>query len=90
MKLTDGMEILYSTKRAVARWSEHFQKLLNDHGDIDQEALNNIPERIDKTSLDQIPTTDKMARAIARLNNWQGTCPHYTRGSLEHTVWLQR
>ena len=45
----------------MARWSEHFQKLLN----IDREALNNIPQHITKTSLDEIPTMDEMARAIA-------------------------
>ena len=30
-------------KRVVARWSEHFQKLLNVPGDIVHEALDNIP-----------------------------------------------
>ncbi|KAK2193851.1 hypothetical protein NP493_5g15073 [Ridgeia piscesae] len=56
-----------STKRVVARWSEHFQKLLNVPGDINHEALDNIPQRITKTSLDEIPTMDEMARAIACL-----------------------
>ena len=36
---------------SCARWSEHFQKLLNVPGDIDHEALDNIPQRITKTSL---------------------------------------
>ena len=51
----------------MARWSEHFQKLLNVPGDIDHEALDNIPQRIIKTSLDEIPTMDEMAKAIAGL-----------------------
>ena len=55
LKSTDGMETFPDSKRAVARWSEHFQKLLNVHGDIDHETLDNIPQRIIKTSLDEIP-----------------------------------
>ena len=68
-KSTDGMETFSDSKIVVVRWSEHFQKLLNGHGDIDHETLNNIPQRITKTSLDEIPTMDEMARAIAGLKD---------------------
>ena len=51
----------------MARWSEHFHKLLYVPGDIDHEALDNIPQR--KTSLDEIPTMAEMARAIAGLKD---------------------
>ena len=51
----------------MARWSEHFQKLLNVPGDIDHEAQDNSPQR--KTCLDEIPTMDEMARAIISLKN---------------------
>ena len=53
----------------TARWSEHFQKLLNVPVDIDHEALDNIPQRIIKTSLDEIPTMDEMAKAIAGMKD---------------------
>ena len=43
-----GMETLYDSKRFVARWSEHFQKLLNVPCDIDHEALGNILHCQDK------------------------------------------
>ena len=69
LKSTDGMETVSDSKRVVARWSEHFQKLLNVPGDIDHEALENIPQRIIKTSLDEIPTMDEMARAIAGMKD---------------------
>ena len=42
MKSTNGMETFSDSKSVVARWSEHFQKLLNVPGDIDHEALDNI------------------------------------------------
>ena len=63
------METFSGSKRVVARWSEHFQKLLNVPGDIDHEALDNIPQCITKTSLDEIPTMGDMARAIAGLKD---------------------
>ena len=63
------METFSDRKRVVARWSEHFQKLLNVPGDIDRKALDNIPQRINKTNLDEIPTMDEMARAIAGLKD---------------------
>ena len=69
LKSTDGMETFSDSERVVARWSEHFQKLINVPGDIDHEALENIPQRIIKTSLEDIPTMDEMARAIAGLKD---------------------
>ena len=48
---------------------EHIQKLLNVPNDIDHEDLDNIPQRITKTSLDEIPTMAEMARAIAGLKD---------------------
>ena len=67
LKSTDGMETFSDSKRVVARWSEHFQKLLNVPGDIEHEALVNIQQRITNTCLDEIPNMDEMARAIAGL-----------------------
>ena len=69
LKSTNGMETFSDSKRVVARWSEHFQKLFNVPGDIGHEALDNIPQRITKTGLDEIPTMDEMARAIAGLKD---------------------
>ena len=69
LKSADRMETFSDSKRVVARWSEHFQKLLTVPGDIDHEALDNIPQRIIKTSLDEIPTMDEMAKAIAGLKD---------------------
>ena len=69
LKSTDGTETFSDSKRVVARWSEHFQKLLNVPGDIDHEALDNFTQRITKTCLGEIPTMDEMARAIVGLKD---------------------
>ena len=66
LKSTDGMDTFSDSKRFVTRWSEHFQKLLNVRGDINHEALDNIPQRITKTSLNEIPTMDEMAIACLK------------------------
>ena len=63
------METFSDSKRVVTRWSEHFQMLLNVPGDIDHETLDSIPQRITKTSLDEIPTMAEMTRAIASLKD---------------------
>ena len=62
-KSTDGTETFSDGMRVVARWSEHFQQLINIPGDMHHEALDNIPQPISKTCLDEIPTMDEMARA---------------------------
>ena len=77
------------SNRVVARWSEHFQKLLDVPGDIDHEALDNMPQRIAKTSLDEIPTMAEIARAIAGLKD--GNAPGEMEfpqkyGSTEETI----
>ena len=71
--------------RVVARWSEHFQKLLNVPGDINHEALDNIPQRITKTSLKEIPTMAEMSRAIPGLED--GKAPG---GGIPAEVWNHR
>ena len=83
-------ETFSDSKRFVARWSEHFQTLFNAPGDIDNEALDNISQRITKTSLGEIPTMDEMARAIAGLKD--GRAPEEMEfllkyGSMEETIY---
>ena len=80
LKSTDGTETFSDSKIIVARWSEHFQKLLNVPGDIDHEALHNIPQRFTKTSLDKIPTMVDMARAIAGLKD--GKAQSYKKSAM--------
>ena len=63
------METFSDSKGVVARWSEHFQKLLNVPGDIDHDVLDNILQRFFKTSLDDIPIMDDMARTNSGLKD---------------------
>ena len=69
LKPTYGMEPFSDSKRVVTRWREHFQKPISVPGAMDHDALENTPQRIAKTCLDEIPTMDNMARAIAGLKD---------------------
>ena len=66
---SDGLEIFTDSKSVIARWSEHFQKLLNIHGDIEPEVLENIQKRSVNTALGEKPTMDEMVRAIKGLKD---------------------
>ena len=92
LKSTDGMETFSDSRKVMATWSEHFQKLLNVPGDIDHEALGNIPQRITKTSLDEFPTMDEMHKAIAGLKDGKAHggdgIPAEVYGSTEVTIVL--
>ncbi|KAK2164971.1 hypothetical protein NP493_1390g00004 [Ridgeia piscesae] len=69
LKPTYGIVTYSDSKRVVARWNKHSLKLLNVPGDIDHETLEKVPQRNSKTNLDEIPTMDEMARAIAGLKD---------------------
>ena len=43
LKSADGKETFSDSKRVVARWSEHFQKLLNVPGDIRSRSFGKHP-----------------------------------------------
>ena len=75
----------------VARRTEDFQKVFNVPVDIDHEALYNIPQRITKATVDDIPTMAEVAIAIAVLKD--GKAPGEMEfllkyGSTEETVCL--
>ena len=84
-KSTDGKETFSGGKIVVVRWSELFQKLLNVHGDIDYEALNNIPQRITKSCLDEIPIMAESNRRPER--SYLGEMEFLLKyGSTEETI----
>ena len=69
LKSSDRLEIFTDNKSVVARWREHFQKLLNVPGDREPEVLENIQKRSVNTALDEKPNMDEMVRAIKGLKD---------------------
>lgn len=69
LKSADGLETISDNKEVLARWSEHFQKLLNVPGEIQTEALDNIQQRTTKHYLDETPSMNEVTKAIAGLKD---------------------
>ena len=82
LKSTYGMETFSDSKR-LGQDGVNTSRSYNVPGDIDHEALDNIPQRIIKTSLDEFPTMDEMAKAIAGLKD--GKAPG--GGGIPAEVW---
>ena len=53
LKSADGHKLFSDTKRALARWSEHFQRLLNVPGAMAAVALDHIQQSTSKIFLDE-------------------------------------
>lgn len=67
LKSLDGTTTFSDNKRVLERWSQHFETLLNQPGDIDPEARDRINQRPVVTALDDIPTREELQLAIASL-----------------------
>jgi hypothetical protein len=67
LKSLDGTETLSDNRRVLERWSQHFETLLNQPGDIEPTALERINQRPLATALDDAPTLEELQLAIASL-----------------------
>ena len=67
LKSLDGKETFSDNKRVLERWSQHFEMLLNQPGDIDPTALEKINQQPLVTVLDDVPTLEELQLAIAFL-----------------------
>ena len=66
VRSTDGT-LLTEKSDIIQRWSEHFSTLLNRPSQIDQQAIQNMPQRPLLTSLDSPPTLEETQKAIKQL-----------------------
>ncbi|KAL8578271.1 hypothetical protein ACOMHN_005662 [Nucella lapillus] len=60
-------ELLTDNEAINRRWSEHFEQLLNRPSSIDPSVIEQIPSRPLHMELDDPPTKDEVAGAIAQL-----------------------
>ncbi|KAL8581920.1 hypothetical protein ACOMHN_010294 [Nucella lapillus] len=60
-------ELLTDNEAINRRWSEHFEQLLNRPSSIDPNVIEQIQSRPLQMELDDPPTNDGVARAIAQL-----------------------
>ena len=69
IKSLDGNTTFSDNKRVLERWSQHFETLLNQPGDIEPAVRDRINQRPVVTSLDDIPTRKELNLAIASLGD---------------------
>ncbi|XP_030849691.1 uncharacterized protein LOC115927674 [Strongylocentrotus purpuratus] len=69
LKSLDGNTTFSDNKRVLERWSQHFETLLNQPGDIEPAARDRINQRPVVTALDDIPTRKELNLAIASLGD---------------------
>ena len=67
LKSLDGSTTLSNNKRGLERWSQHFETLLNQPGDIEPAARDRINQRPVVTKLDDMPTREELHLAIASM-----------------------
>lgn len=64
----DGTTIIKDKEGIIARWEEHFSQLLNRPSNVDQAALEQIPQKPTQEGLDLPPTEDEVKTAIKQMN----------------------
>lgn len=67
IKSLDGDITFSDNKSVLERWSQHFEALLNQPGDIEPEALDRINQRPIVTELDDVPALEELQRALNSL-----------------------
>ena len=65
----DGSTLLKENSSINARWREHFSTLLNRPSTVDPTVLDQIPQKPMITSLDLLPTIDKLSKAIRQTSS---------------------
>lgn len=66
---SDGSTLIKDKEGLTKRWREHFSQLLNRPSEVNQEALNRIPDQDPITELDNLPSLPELQKAIKRMKN---------------------
>lgn len=67
LKSLDGNTTFSDNKSVLERWSQHFEALLNQPGDIEPAARDRIIQRPIVTALDDVPTLEELHQALSSL-----------------------
>ena len=71
----DGSTLFTEKEEILDRWSEHFQNVLNRPSNINEEAIDRLPQVELNTSLSDPPTLEETAEAISLLSNGKAPGP---------------
>ena len=65
---TDGLTLITEKEKILVRWAEHFNGVLNRPSNINDEAINRLPQVPINQSLDVVPTLEETQKAISLLS----------------------
>ena len=65
----DGSTIITEQEQLLERWAEHFCNILNRPSSISEDAINNLPQVPINESLDLLPSTEDVRRAVNQLSD---------------------
>ena len=65
----DGTTLLTDKKDILKRWAEHFEAVLNRPSQINDAAINRLPQVEINHQLDMSPTYDELEKAISQLSS---------------------
>ncbi|CAI9730816.1 Hypothetical predicted protein [Octopus vulgaris] len=66
--LSDGT-LLTDMKEITKRWAEHFSNVLNRESTVDQEVIDNLPQKPTIENLADSPSMSEVEKAIKQLSN---------------------
>jgi hypothetical protein len=67
LKSLDGDTTFSDSKMVLERWSQHFEELLNQPGDIEHAARDKITQQPLVNALDNVPTMEELHLAVTSL-----------------------
>jgi hypothetical protein len=65
----EGSTLLTDKKMILQRWAEHFEAVLNRPSEINQDAINRLPQVPPRDELDRQPSLQELVKAIKQLSN---------------------
>ncbi|CAI9725444.1 Hypothetical predicted protein [Octopus vulgaris] len=68
---SDGT-LLTDKKEITKRWAEHFSNVLNRESTVDQEVIDNLPQKSTIENLADSPSISEVEKAIKQLSNEEG------------------
>ena len=65
----DGSSVITDPDQILKRWAEHFCNVLNRPSSISAQAIANLPQVPVDASMDDLPTSDEVKKAISQLSD---------------------
>ena len=64
----DGTQILTEKGQILERWAEHFDTVLNRPSDVNDQAIDGLPQVVINQDLDTLPTEDEVRKAVKQMS----------------------